>query len=121
MKKTIVIVSGMAVMMFSACKSNKPTETTSTKPKMDCSGPAPTYAFDIKGIMTENCTKCHGEGGKGGYNLTNMDDLHRAGKNGDLVGVVKWSPGFAKMPAHAAQLDAATIKKIECWVATGMN
>ena len=123
MKKTILSVAA-AIMMFAACKSTKHAGTTETKPatpKVDCGMPAPTYAGDIKNIIEANCTKCHGEGGKGGYNLKSLDDLHRAGKNGDLVGVIKWSPGFAKMPAHAEQLDAKTIASIECWVNNGMN
>ncbi len=121
MKKVTLTVLA-AIMVLAACNSaKKTTETAATKPKMDCGNPAPTYAGDIKGIIAANCIGCHGEGGKGGYNFGSLDDVKRAGKNGDLVGVVKWSAGFAKMPARTAQLDAQTIAKIECWVSGGMN
>jgi cytochrome c5 len=126
MKKTILTMA-VITTMFVACKSSKPADTTSTKPtettkpKMDCGSPEPTYANDIKLIIATNCINCHGEGGRGGYNFGDVNDVKRAGANGDLVGVVKWSPGFKKMPARGAKLDDATIAKIECWVKGGMK
>jgi hypothetical protein len=79
------------------------------------------YAADIQLILEKNCTRCHGYGGDGGYDFTSLADITRAAKNGDLMGTIKWQHGFPKMPAHAEQLDALTISKIECWVNNGMK
>jgi mono/diheme cytochrome c family protein len=123
MKKITLTVSA-AIMILAACKTpGKTTDSsgTTTKPTMDCGTPAPTYAKDIKAIIGANCIKCHGiDEIKGGYNLGKLDDLKKAGGNGDLLGTVKWQSGYPKMPAHAEQLDAPTIKKIECWINGGM-
>ena len=126
MKKTILTLA-VALTMIAACKSTKPAETTTakpaepTKPKTDCGNPEPTYAMDIKLIVANNCIKCHGDGGKAGYNFGRLDDIKRAVDKGDFVGVIKWSPGYKPMPARAPKLDDKTIATIECWIKGGMK
>jgi mono/diheme cytochrome c family protein len=118
MKKTIVL-SLAIINMMGACKSGaKQAETAQAKVVCETT---PTYESDIKGVIATYCTKCHGEKAKGGYNFLLLPDLKRAGKNGDLVGVIKWKRGYPKMPAHADKLDDKTIHLIECWVMGGMN
>lgn len=122
--KKILFSAVVIGSIFAACKSTKPTETTTTvvpKPAADCSAVAVTYESDIKAILENNCTGCHGNRPAGGYNFTSMADIQRAAKNGDLLGTIKWEKGFPKMPARAGQLDQATITKIECWVNNGMK
>jgi hypothetical protein len=111
MKKLLITTTAIAIV-FAACKTKQP--TTSVQPKKECKY---TYTVDIKPIMEQYCVKCHGSAG--GYDLKNFDDVSRSAKNGSLVGTIKWQSGFPKMPARSAQLDSATITKIECWVEAG--
>jgi cytochrome c5 len=121
--KKIILFTTAATLILAACKTTKHAETTSAtttttdKPAVN----APSYGVAIKPIIDQQCIRCHGEGGRGGYDLTNMDDIKRAAKNGSLLGTIKWDEGYPKMPARGAQMDAASISKIESWINGGMK
>ncbi|MGQ0829443.1 MAG: c-type cytochrome [Bacteroidota bacterium] len=119
MKKTIlttVVIAGV----LAACKTTKPTETKTVTPApVDCGTMSVSYTADIKPIFEQYCNGCHGKAG--GYNFAEMADIKRSAQNGTLLGTIKWEFGFSKMPAGGAQLDAATIAKVECWIKNGMR
>lgn len=120
--KKVVIATGVIAIIFAACKTSKAPEkkeTTAAKPAVDCGTMAVSYATDIKPILEQNCNGCHGKAG--GYNFADMADVTRSAKNGSLLGTIKWDHGFPQMPARAAQLDATTISKVECWINNGMK
>lgn len=124
MKKLTVSACIIALALV-ACKSSekskkskKSTTTTATAP---LPAGTPTFATDIKPIMDKYCVSCHNENEKAGYNFKEMSSAKKAGANGELLGTIKHMDNFDPMPAHADQLDAATIGKIEHWVKTGMN
>lgn len=120
-RKFLIAVS-LAPLMLIGCKTTKPSETTSaTKPKVDCGTEIPVYTTDIKPILDIHCNNCHGKRAAGGYDLRVMADITRAASNGDLLGTIKWEGHYPHMPAQAPKLDDATIKKIECWIQTGMK
>jgi hypothetical protein len=90
--------------------------------EIDCSKMSLSYNSDIKPILELYCIDCHGSHKKkGGYNFTQISDLKRAAKSGNLLGSIKWKKGYPKMPRHDNQLDLNTINKIECWVNNGMK
>ena len=113
-------------IIIAGCKTTPPNQTTTTpttseKPTLDCGTQSPIYTADIKPILDQHCNSCYGERGAAGYSFLSMDDIKRAVKNGALLGSIKWEKGFDHMPARAAKLDDTTIKKIECWINSGMN
>lgn len=113
----------IAPFFMMSCKTHKPAATTATttKPKVDCGTEIPVYTTDIKPILDMHCNNCHGKGAAGGYDLRLMEDITRGANNGELLGTIKWEGYYPHMPARAAKLDDATIKKIECWIQTGMK
>lgn len=119
MKKIIFAIVVIAAAV-AACKSTKKTTETPVA-KVDCSKTSYTYMTDIKPIMDEKCVQCHNQNLKAGYNFGEIESVKRAGGNGYLLGTIKHESGYDPMPAHAEQLDQATINKIECWINTGMK
>lgn len=113
----------IAPFLVIGCKTTKPAETTATttKPKVDCGTQIPVYTTDIKPIFDTHCNSCHGKRAAGGYDLRLMEDITRGANNGELLGTIKWEGHYPHMPARANKLDDATIKKIECWIQTGMK
>ena len=108
--KKIIVFATAATLILVACKTTKHSETTSTTTTTTTPAVnAPSYSVAIKPIIDQQCIRCHGEDGRGGYDLTNMNDIKRAGKNGSLLGTIKWQEGYPKMPARAAQMDAAIL------------
>jgi hypothetical protein len=136
MKKTIIL-AGAIIFMIASCKTtsktaeSKPKDEAKTEQKKDNSGGVvvtpksdcgkPTYSMDIKIIIANNCIKCHGENGKGGYSFNSINEVRRAAQNGDLMGTIKYKAGYDKMPRNAPQLDDKTIATLECWINTGMK
>lgn len=118
--KKLFIATAIIAGTLAACKTSKKTTEAPPKPvALDCTTKAFTYAVDIKPIMEQYCTGCHGRAG--GYNFTLTADVMRAAKNGALLGTIKRQSGFPQMPPNAAQLDATVIAKIECWINNGMK
>ncbi len=122
MKKTIIISIIASIIVSAGCKTtDKTVAKLPAKTEFNCSPNAVSYAADIKPIFDQQCINCHGNDGAGGYDLTNFDDIIKAGKNGKLIGTISWQPGFDKMPENGEKLDAVSIAKIECWVNNGMK
>lgn len=121
--KKLFLVAFTGVILIFACKTKKETAKTEAvvvKPVLDCSTKGLTYA-DIKPIIDQHCTSCHGYDGADGLNFLTVVDVRKAAKEGELLGTIKHQRGFPNMPANAAQLNQADIDKIECWVNNGMK
>ncbi len=118
MKKIVLVTIGVATLL--ACKTTKK-QVAKSEPVIDCNGKNFSYNTDIKPLFEKYCNRCHSDGGAGGYDFTFMDDIRKAGRNGDLLGTVKWKRGYPKMPRRAARLDSTTVAKIECWIVNGMK
>jgi len=123
-QKSFYFIASVTLIIV-GCKSTQPTPTTTTlppaKPIVDCGTEIPTYAVDIKPIMDQHCNSCHGENSPGGYNFSTMDNTMRAAQAKAFLGSIKHEGHYDQMPARAAKLDDLTIRKIECWVNTGMK
>jgi cytochrome c5 len=119
--KKIIITSTVIALLFAACKGTQKTATTTPVVPLDCSNKALTYNTEIKTIIENNCTKCHNTNNKAGYNFFTLESVKKAVGNGQLLGTIKHTSGFAKMPAYAAKLDQSAIDKIECWINNGMK
>lgn len=125
--KKILIITLVGTALITACKTaKKPTETAKTETTKaettpNCSGTNFSFEADIKPIMEQYCTSCHGYGGADGLNLNNKSDLVKAANKGELLGTIKWHKGYPKMPEGGDQLDKSTIDKIECWISNGMK
>ena len=119
MKKIMIIA--IAICVIAACKTKKDTTSATAKPTINCATPEATYASDIKSIMETNCSKCHNENNKAGYNFLTLQSVKKAAMNGELLRSIKHEPGIDPMPAYADKLDDATINKIECWINNGMK
>lgn len=124
--RKIIIPSLLVSFAIVSCKTTKQTETTVvTPPKktgIDCGAEIPVYLTDIKPIFEKNCNRCHGSTRQAAnLDFTKMTDIKKTVDNGELLGTIKWAEGFSHMPARADKLDDQTIKKIECWIQTGMK
>ncbi len=89
---------------------------------------AVSFAKDVKPILDQRCSKCHGgsDGTKGGLSVQTYDDLMAGGQDGQVI-----NPGDAansmmvqaivsgKMPKRAAKLPQTEIDVISAWVAAG--
>jgi mono/diheme cytochrome c family protein len=120
MKKVIyasVFIAGALI----ACKGTKETTKTTTKSTLVCASAPLSYAADLKSIIETNCSGCHNENEKAGYNFLTLASVKKAGSNGYLLGSIKHMDGYDAMPARADKLAQATIDKIECWISTGMK
>ncbi|MCW3070225.1 MAG: hypothetical protein JWO44_115 [Bacteroidetes bacterium] len=121
MKKIIFTAVALAVVLL-ACKTTKtPTAATPPPAPLDCSTTAYTYEKDIRPIMEQNCTSCHNENMKAGYNFYDIASVKKAAGNGYLLGTIKHQVGYDQMPPNGWPLDLPTINKIECWINTGMK
>ena len=124
MKKTAVTLIIIS-MVIGACKVSKNQEDTKKETPVasvvNCDATDYSYAKDIKPILEAHCNSCHSDGGTGGYDFTVIADVKKAAKNGELIGTIKWEKGYPRMPIGAAQVDDASIAKIECWINKGLK
>jgi len=119
--KKIVFTSLAIAAVLMACKTTKaPTASTPPPAPLDCASTAYTYEKDIRPIMEQNCTNCHNENMKAGYNFFDVASVKQAAGNGYLLGTTKHKTGYDQMPPNEP-LDQQTINKIECWINTGMK
>lgn len=79
-----------------------------------------TFNSNIKPILINNCTGCHG----GSAPDNNMDFTTYAGVrpvalNGKLLGAITHAPGFSPMPKNAAKLSDCHITQVRKWIEAG--
>jgi cytochrome c553 len=78
------------------------------------------YKTDVSPIITNNCLSCHSTQSKqGGIDLEGHTQLKKYASNGGLLGTIKHTSGFSKMPQGASKLSDCNIAKIEKWVNAG--
>ncbi|MBI3836841.1 MAG: PSD1 domain-containing protein [Planctomycetia bacterium] len=88
------------------------------------------FKSQVRGLLTQNCLKCHGgEKTKGEFDLTTRDGLLKGGELGPAIVVGK--PGESllvrlvrhedepNMPEDAPKLPDAVIDQITAWIASG--
>ncbi len=88
------------------------------------------FKSQVRGLLTQNCLKCHGgEKTKGEFDLTTREGLLKGGESGPAI--VAGKPGESllirlirhedepNMPADAVKLPDASIDQISAWIASG--
>ena len=103
----------LAVFFFASCENEQePLVMT------DCDPATPvTYTNSISKILTDNCLGCHHAGGA----VPNLDTYVKASSSGEqIIVAVNHSAGIP-MPQGGAKLDDATLKKFDCWKASGFK
>ncbi len=79
-----------------------------------------TFSADIKNILINNCTGCHGgTTPANNMNFTTYDGVRAVAINGKLMGAITHAPGFSPMPKNASKLSDCNITKIRKWIASG--
>jgi mono/diheme cytochrome c family protein len=120
-----IIITAIIACSVIACKTAKdPVKTVAADPPppaFDCNSVAVATAGDIKAIIETNCSRCHNENMKAGYNFKTMESIKKAAASGQLLSSIKHEPGIEPMPAYADKLDDRTIARIECWINGGMK
>jgi mono/diheme cytochrome c family protein len=92
--------------------------------------PAPTWDNGVGAIFADNCTRCHGAGGRAGLNLSTYATAIAGSNNGPVL--IAGNPDGSllmqrirgqiapQMPRGAPALPDATIALIAAWVQAGM-
>ncbi len=78
------------------------------------------FSANIQPLINSYCKGCHsGSSPQGNVSLDNYNNIKTYADNGQLLGSVKWSPGYTPMPYNQPQLDTCYIKQIEIWIKNG--
>ena len=78
------------------------------------------FENDIKPILEENCTGCHGgPKPKNGYDFTNPEKFKEIALTGDIYLAITHSEGVTAMPFKGDKLSDCDIKKIKSWIDNG--
>lgn len=86
-----------------------------------CDPAAFTYSANVKPIMNTYCVGCHSTtNASGGIDLSTYTGLKASAASGRLLGSIKWTSGFVKMPQGGAKLSDCQITVIEKWINAGM-
>ena len=86
----------------------------------DCVFEKMTFENDIKPIIEENCTGCHGgPKPKNGYDFTNPQKFKEIALTGDVYMAITHSEGVTAMPFKGDKLSDCDIKKIKSWIDNG--
>lgn len=115
MKEILLAISLLA--MLPGCYYD--TEET-LYPSLGCAVENVTYTQTVLPILQANCLSCHSANANfGGVTLEGYDRLLTYVNNGQLLGVIRHTPGFSPMPNNAPQLRECDIEKIATWVDQG--
>lgn len=121
MKKTILLLSLFAVVLYSCKDDEAPAEPENNDNKSEvCDTINAVYTNDIQTIILSNCGNgyCHGGGIK--PHLTDYDSLKSAVNNNGLLTAISHGEGRSPMPKNGSKLDDKIIQRISCWVDKGM-
>jgi cytochrome c5 len=120
----LVLMSAAVVVLAGAGGVSAPTTAAAADARADVKTD-PSFKNDVLPVLKDNCTRCHGEGGKkakAGVNLTNFTAVSRAVKAGDpdksrlyksLLG-----KGAKQMPPKSSLPDES-VELVKAWIAAG--
>ena len=114
MKKSLTILAVLGLILASCSSDNDDPEPDNNMGNMDI-----TYTASIRGIMTANCTGCHGDPPTQGapMSLTTYNDVRGAVETRNLLARINSTtnpmPPTGLMPSNTRQI-------IEDWVDLGM-
>ena len=78
------------------------------------------FSANVKNILINNCTGCHGgTNPSNNMNFTTYDGVRPVALNGKLMGAITHTPGFAPMPKNANKLSDCNITIIKKWITSG--
>jgi len=87
---------------------------------IECQTEEVTYSAVVLPLIVANCYQCHDAANNfGGITLEGYEQLRNYVDNGELLGVIRHTPGFSPMPKNSPQLVECNIEKIAAWVAAG--
>lgn len=123
MKETIkkyLLLTAVAVFVFSACKTSKVQSGNTGAVKTSA---ANTYSGWIKPAIDEQCgTKCHSAQWKAGdIDLSTYAGVKDAAVNGKLIAALQHAEGVEPMPKNEDKWDDATIQLLIDWVNNGAS
>jgi len=82
--------------------------------------PPVSFSTDLFPIVNKHCTGCHtGTPPRGGFALTNYDEISFAVLNGTFLQCISHEDGFSAMPKDGAKLLQCDIDKFELWALDG--
>lgn len=85
-----------------------------------CNSENYSFANDIFPLILHHCYGCHNASNPlGSINLEDYDHIVTFAANGQLMGSIKHTLGYAAMPPGGHQFTECQIAKIQNWLATG--
>lgn len=82
-----------------------------------------TFATTVKPILQASCLSCHSNASAAssgsGIKLENYSDVLITVNNGQLMGAIKHSSGYAAMPQGGGKLTDCEISKLQKWIDNG--
>lgn len=116
MKPTTIILL-LVVVMAGGCYYDVEEELY---PSLDCATEGVTYSQTVQPLLAEHCLSCHSAAANfGGVTLEGYERVLASVNSGELLGVLRHTPGFSPMPNNAPQLPECEIEKIATWIDQG--
>ena len=82
-----------------------------------------TFATTVKPILQASCLSCHSNSSAAssgaGIKLENYSDVLITVNNGQLMGAIKHTSGYAAMPQGGGKLTDCEISKLQTWIDNG--
>jgi hypothetical protein len=123
------VVNARTILSWTAAVAAMMVATMGMKP---VNAEPPTYATNIKPIMTQYCVSCHsGQEAAGRLDLTTLDKIKRGGMSGPAIksgkgdesALVRRMRGLDNKqimpPGRAAKVPAEKIKLVSDWITQG--
>lgn len=110
----------LSATLILSCTNDSTTDLINTEPLPE----QVSFAKDVKSIIENNCTVCHGATPIPGTNLslTNYDEVRNAVLNKGLIGRISMNEGSSSlMPQGGPKLPTTTINIIKKWQEDGLK
>ncbi len=80
-----------------------------------------TYKVCIVNILDMSCVGCHSGSASsgGGIKLDSYTEVKKRVDDGKLMGSIKWTTGFKKMPKNDSKIESSSIVILEKWISAG--
>lgn len=86
----------------------------------DCDSSKFTFSGAVQPLLNFYCKGCHNsKTSSTGVILDNYNDVRTVATNGQLLGAIRQSPGFAAMPQGGNKLSDCQVRQVENWIASG--